>query len=578
MEHITLPNLFFQKALENSDKPFLWAKRNKEWKSLSWHETEIKVKQVAAGLKYHGIMPGDKIIIVSENRPEWIISDLAINTLNAITVPAYVTNTEDDHRYIIEHSDAKAVIVSDNIIANRIALALSKVNSCKLLITMDEYSGFMPEGLKVESYEKLTQIGEENISTALHNLNTIDKDDICCLIYTSGTGGRPKGVMLTHKSIYHNILGADDLVKQVGDIEHTYLSLVPLSHAYEHMAIFLQIYLGAQIYFAEGPEKFAANLLEVSPTLSTAVPRLFEVLYDRIRIQIKNSGKLLQFAFNRTVNLGKKNLFNELNFIEKIEHNTYCKLIRNRITKRLGGRLSAFISGGSALNPDIGYFFLSLGVQIIQGYGPVSASPLISANPPVKVKIETVGPPIKGVEVKLSDDGELLVKGDGVMKGYWKQEKETSETIIDGWLHTGDLADIDNDGYISIKDRKKEIIVNSGGDNIAPVRPEASLTFQDIILQAMVSGDRRPYLVALIVTEPEMVRDMSEEDIEKEVSLAVKKANENLSQIEKIRQYIIINEPFSTDNGMLTPTMKLRRHMINENYGNQLDGLYKKNS
>ena len=288
MEHITLPNLFFQKALENSDKPFLWAKRNKEWKSLSWHETEIKVKQVAAGLKYHGIMPGDKIIIVSENRPEWIISDLAINTLNAITVPAYVTNTEDDHRYIIEHSDAKAVIVSDNIIANRIALALSKVNSCKLLITMDEYSGFMPEGLKVESYEKLTQIGEENISTALHNLNTIDKDDICCLIYTSGTGGRLKGVMLTHKSIYHNILGADDLVKQVGDIEHTYLSLVPLSHAYEHMAIFLQIYLGAQIYFAEGPEKFAANLLEVSPTLSTAVPRLFEVLYDRIRIQIKN--------------------------------------------------------------------------------------------------------------------------------------------------------------------------------------------------------------------------------------------------------------------------------------------------
>ena len=578
MEHITLPNLFFQKALENADKPFLWAKKEHEWKSLSWRETEVKVKKVAAGLKYHGIMPGDKIIIVSENRPEWIISDLAINTLNAITVPAYVTNTEDDHRYIIEHSDAKAVIVSDNILANRIALALSKVSSCKLLITMDEYSGFMPEGLKVESYEKLAQIGEENISTALHNLNTIDKDDICCLIYTSGTGGRPKGVMLTHKSIYHNILGADNLVKEVGDIEHTYLSLVPLSHAYEHMAIFLQIYLGSQIYFAEGPEKFASNLLEVSPTLSTAVPRLFEVLYDRIRIQIKNSGKLLEFAFNRTVKLGKKNLFNELNFIEKIEYHSYCSLIRKRISKRLGGKLSAFISGGSALNPDIGYFFLSLGVQIIQGYGQTEASPLISANPPVKVKIETVGPPIKGVEVKLSDDGELLVKGDGVMKGYWKQEKETSETIIDGWLHTGDLADIDNDGYISIKDRKKEIIVNSGGDNIAPVRPEASLTFQDIILQAMVSGDRRPYLVALIVTEPEMVKDMSEEDIEKEVSLAVKKANENLSQIEKIRQYIIINEPFSTDNGMLTPTMKLRRHMINENYGNQLDSLYKKNS
>ena len=576
MEHITLPNLFFQKALENSDKPFLWAKKEGEWKSLSWQQTEIKVKQVAAGLKYHGILPGDKVIIVSENRPECIISDLAINTLNAITVPAYTTNTEDDHRYIIEHSDAKAVIVSNNTLANRIALALSKVDSCNLLITIDEYRGFMPEGLKVESFEKLLHIGEENLSTALHNLNTIDKDDICCLIYTSGTGGRPKGVMLTHRSIYHNILGADELVKQVGDIDHTYLSLVPYSHAYEHMAIFLQIYLGAQIYFSEGPDKFAANLLEVAPTLSTAVPRLFEVLYDRIRIQIKNSGKLLEFAFNRTVKLGKKNLFNELNFIEKIEHNTYCKLIRNRITKRLGGRLSAFISGGSALNPDIGYFFLSLGVQIIQGYGQTEASPLISANPPIKVKVETVGPPIKGVEVKLSKEGELLVKGEGVMKGYWKQEKETSETIIDGWLHTGDIADIDEDGYIIIKDRKKEIIVNSGGDNIAPVRPETSLTFQDVILQAMVIGDRRPYLVALIVVDPEISKNKSEEELNIEVSNAVKKANENLSLVEKIKKYIIIKEPLSTDNGMLTPTMKIRRHMVNEVYGEQLNNLYKK--
>ena len=227
------------------------------------------------------------------------------------------------------------------------------------------------------------------------------------------------------------------------------------------------------------------------------------------------------------------------------------------------------------MNPDIGYFFLSLGVQIIQGYGQTEASPLISANPPSKIKIETVGPPIRGVEVKLSDEGELLVKGDGVMKGYWKQDKETADTIKDGWLYTGDLAEIDNDGYIIIKDRKKEIIVNSGGDNIAPVRPEASLTIQNIILQAMVTGDRRPYLVALIVVDPEQIKDKSEDDINNEVALAVEKANEKLSQVEKVRRYIVINEPFSTDNGMLTPTMKIRRHMVNEVYGEQLDGLYK---
>lgn len=576
MEHITLPNLFFQKAMEKPNEPFLWAKVEGTWESLSWSETEKKVKQLAAGLKHLGIKPGDKIVIVSENRPEWIISDLAINTLNAVTVPAYTTNTEDDHKYIIEHSDAKAIIVSNNIIGNRIALALSNVSNCNLLVTIDPYSGFMPEGLEIQSFDNLLKIGEENFSTALHHLNTIDKDDTCCLIYTSGTGGRPKGVMLTHNSIYHNILGANDLVMEVGDINHTYLSLVPLSHAYEHMAIFLQIYLGAQIYFAEGPDKFAANLLEVTPTLSTAVPRLFEVLYDRIRIQIKNSGKILEFMFNRTIKLGKKNIFNQLNFFEKIEYYSYCSLVRKKISKRLGGKLSAFISGGSALNPDIGYFFLSLGVQIIQGYGQTEASPLISANPPSKIKIETVGPPIRGVEVKLSDEGELLVKGDGVMKGYWKQDKETADTIKDGWLYTGDLAEIDNDGYIIIKDRKKEIIVNSGGDNIAPVRPEASLTIQNIILQAMVTGDRRPYLVALIVVDPEQIKDKSEDQINNEVAVAVEKANEKLSQVEKVRRYIVIDEPFSTDNGMLTPTMKIRRHMVNEVYGEQLDGLYKK--
>ena len=576
MEHITLPNLFFQKAMEKPNEPFLWAKVEGTWESLSWSETEKKVKQLAAGLKHLGIKPGDKVVIVSENRPEWIISDLAINTLNAVTVPAYTTNTEDDHKYIIEHSDAKAIIVSNNIIGNRIALALSNVSNCNLLVTIDPYSGFMPEGLEIESFDNLLKIGEKNFSTALHHLNTIDKDDTCCLIYTSGTGGRPKGVMLTHNSIYHNILGANDLVMEVGDINHTYLSLVPLSHAYEHMAIFLQIYLGAQIYFAEGPDKFAANLLEVTPTLSTAVPRLFEVLYDRIRIQIKNSGKILEFMFNRTIKLGKKNIFNQLNFFEKIEYHSYCYLVRKKISKRLGGKLSAFISGGSALNPDIGYFFLSLGVQIIQGYGQTEASPLISANPPSKIKIETVGPPVRGVEVKLSDEGELLVKGDGVMKGYWKQDKETADTIKDGWLYTGDLAEIDNDGYIIIKDRKKEIIVNSGGDNIAPVRPEASLTIQNIILQAMVTGDRRPYLVALIVVDPEQIKDKSEDQINNEVAVAVEKANEKLSQVEKVRRYIVIDEPFSTDNGMLTPTMKIRRHMVNEVYGEQLDGLYKK--
>ena len=577
MEHITLPNLFFERSLEMDEKPFLWKKQNGQWLSSSWKETEERVKQVAAGLKSYGIGPGDKVVIVSENRPEWVISNIAIITLGAITVPAFITNTEEDHRYIIEHSEAKAVLVSNNVLANRIALAINKNEICKLLIIIDEYQGFTPEHLKITGFEELLDIGKNDIKSSLYNLNIIERDDVSCIIYTSGTGGRPKGVMLTHKSIYSNLIGAEELVMQVGKIDHTYLSLVPLAHAYEYMAIFLQIYIRAQIYFSEGPEKFASNLLEVSPTLSTAVPRLFEILYDRIKLQIRLQGKILEFAFFRTLKLGKKNLTEKLNFLEKLEHYTYCSLVRKKISKRFGGKLVAFISGGAALNPDIGYFFFSLGIRIIQGYGQTESSPLISANPPNKPKIETVGPAIKGVEVKLSDENELLVKGDCVMKGYWKQEKETAETIIDGWLHTGDIAKIDSEGYITIIDRKKEIIVNSGGDNIAPVRPESALTFHSIIQQAMVSGDRRPYLVAIIVPDPELSKKLNEDELEKNITEAVNEANKNLSQIEKIRKYIVVSEPFSTDNGMFTATMKIRRHKVREAYGETLDALYKNN-
>jgi long-chain acyl-CoA synthetase len=295
------------------------------------------------------------VVIVSENRPEWVISNLAIITLGAITVPAFITNTEEDHRYIIEHAEAKAVIVSNNVLANRVALAINKNEICKLLIIIDEYQGFTPEHLKITSFEDLLDIGKNDVKSSSYNLNIIERDDVSCIIYTSGTGGRPKGVMLTHKSIYSNLIGADELVRQVGKMDHTYLSLVPLAHAYEYMAIFLQIYIRAKIYFSDVPEKFASNLLEVSPTLSTAVPRLFEILYDKIKLQIRLQGKILEFAFSRTLKLGKKNLIEKLNFLEKLENNTYCSLIRKRISKRFGGKLEAFISGGAALNPDIGY-------------------------------------------------------------------------------------------------------------------------------------------------------------------------------------------------------------------------------
>ena len=571
----SLNKLFFDRAEQYNEKPFLWTKKNKEWIPLTWNETSLKVKEFAGGLRSLGVKPGDKIVIVSENRPEWIIADLAINLIGAITVPAYTTNTEDDHHYILEHSDAKAVIASNNILANRVALATTRTNLCKILITLDNYSGFEPDNLKIIKFEEVGDFGKNNIETALDHFEDIQPDDVSCIIYTSGTGGRPKGVMLTHKNIFSNLQGAEDLLEIIGKKDNKYLSLIPLSHSYEHTAgLYLQIDLGSQIYFCEGPEKFSQNLNEVSPTLTTAVPRIFEVIHDRIKIQMKNQNPVVKFIFNRAVEVGIKRHYHGLNLLENIEYRSYTSLIRKKINKQLGGNLRAFVSGGAALNPEIGDFFIGLGVKILQGYGQTEASPLISANRPEKIRIETVGPAVKGVEAKLTEEGELIVKGDCVMKGYWKDEKATSETIIDGWLHTGDIATIAEDGFITITGRKKELIVNSGGDNIAPARPEAALTFQETIFQSMVIGDRRPYLVAVIVPEVEKTKSLGEKEINEIISSEVKKANEGLSSIEKIRKFIIAKEPFSTENGLLTPTMKVKRHKVFEIYGETLDDLY----
>ena len=523
----SLNKLFFDRAEQYNEKPFLWTKKNKEWIPLTWNETSLKVKEFAGGLRSLGVKPGDKIVIVSENRPEWIIADLAINLIGAITVPAYTTNTEDDHHYILEHSDAKAVIASNNILANRVALATTRTNLCKILITLDNYSGFEPDNLKIIKFEEVGDFGKNNIETALDHFEDIQPDDVSCIIYTSGTGGRPKGVMLTHKNIFSNLQGAEDLLEIIGKKDNKYLSLIPLSHSYEHTAgLYLQIDLGSQIYFCEGPEKFSQNLNEVSPTLTTAVPRIFEVIHDRIKIQMKNQNPIIKFIFNRAVKVGIKRHHHGLNLLENIEY-----------------RIAA-------------------------------ASGTPEPNRPEKIRIETVGPAVKGVEAKLTEEGELIVKGDCVMKGYWKDEKATSETIIDGWLHTGDIATIAEDGFITITGRKKELIVNSGGDNIAPARPEAALTFQETIFQSMVIGDRRPYLVAVIVPEVEKTKSLGEKEINEIISSEVKKANEGLSSIEKIRKFIIAKEPFSTENGLLTPTMKVKRHKVFEIYGETLDDLY----
>jgi len=574
-----LPAAFFAVAADNGGKILLAAKRNGEWQTMTYAEVADHVRRLAAALINQGIKPGDKIFISSENRPEWAIADLAIMAIGAVVVPSFVTNTIDDFAYIMGHSDAVLAITSGGELARKVAAATQRVDEVDRLIIMDETDDLNAAGLQVWRWSDLIETSLP-LADLEERMSGMAGDDVCCFIYTSGTGGRPKGVMLTHRSIQANIDAAIDLLAEGGVAEdQRFLSLLPLSHSYEHTAgMHLPFQTRSEVWYCESADQIANNLAEVAPTLMTAVPRLYEVLHDRITRGIKAKGGVSEKLFHAAVRIGVKQIRNErLSVGEAMLNPVLDRLVRRKVKSRLGGRLNYFVSGGAALNPDIGEFFMSLGVKILQGYGQTEASPLISANRPAQIKIASVGPAVRGVEVILSDDGEILTRGDMLMKGYWKDEKATAQTIKKGWLHTGDLGEIDDDGYITITGRKKDIIVNSGGDNIAPSRVEGVLTIEPEIEQVMVDGDKKPWLAAVVVPAPDLVQSSSSEAVQAAVAEAINRANQRLSKLEQVRRFLIADEPFTTDNSQMTATLKTRRHVIRAVYGERLDALYPKN-
>ena len=588
-----LPTMFFDQARALGSKSFLWAKVDKEWRGTSYAEARETVIKLAKGLISLGVEPGDRVVIVSENRPEWAILDLAVMATGAISVPAYVTNTVDDHLYILEHSGARIALVSTEKLAKRLIPAARSAEACDTVISIEVPKDATAAGVAVHGWNEVMAKGDALDLDIEQQARGIAREDVACFIYTSGTGGRPKGVMLTHRSLLANCDGAHGLLETYGLGDEIFLSLLPLSHSYEHTCgLFFPISIGAQIYYCEGPDQLAANLTEVRPTIMTAVPRLYEVLHDRILRGVDRQGGKKAELFQEAVRLGIKKYEDprSLTLIERLKDVLLTLLVRKKVGQRFGGRLKAFVSGGAALNPDIGKFFLALNVDLLQGYGQTEASPVVSANLPSKIKIHTVGPALRGVQVRIAEDGEILIAGDLLMKGYWHDPDTTASTIVDGWLHTGDIGRIDEDGYIEITDRKKDIIVNSGGDNISPARLEGKLTIQSAIHQAMVYGDKRPYLVAVIVPEQSFVDDwasangktanlevLCEDDgFRKAIAAVLETVNKDLAQIEKIRRFTIASAPFTTDNGMMTPTLKNRRHKIRESYWEALDALYGK--
>ena len=589
------PNLvamFFARAKEKGDAPFLWANEAGAWRATSWLSAAEQVARLAAALKRIGLVRGDRVMLVSENRPEWLISDLAIMAAGCVTVPAYITNTERDHQHILDDSGARAVIVSTQKLARPLLPAAIRSSTCEHAIGLDKLPSGQAGDVQFHSWADLAGAGPADVAACAAAAD-FAREDLACIIYTSGTGGAPRGVMQHHGAILHNIEGCVALIAEdFGWDDEVFLSFLPASHAYEHTGGQLfPIGLAAEIYYSEGLEKLASNIEEVRPTIMVVVPRLFEVLRQRILNQVEKQGKLTNYLLGRALSIGAKGYGGSIPVWDRPMDFFLGRTLRPKIAARFGGRIKAMVSGGAPLNPEVGIFFHSLGLTFLQGYGQTESAPVISCNrPSVGLKMDTVGPPLKNTEVKIAEDGEILVRGELVMQGYWRNPAQTERTLIDGWLHTGDVGHIDTKGRIVITDRKKDIIVLDKGDNVAPQRVEGMLTLQQEIVQAMVTGDKRPYLVGLIVPDPEWSAEWCvanhrkcdfatlahDPDYVKALSAAVDRVNAELSVIEKVRRFIVADEPFTVENQMLTPSIKIRRHVIKEVYGERLDALYKR--
>jgi long-chain acyl-CoA synthetase len=554
---------YLQYKQQNKNENFLNSIKDSQNK-YSWEETYISVIKLSKEIKKY-INKGDRCLIISENRPEWMISDLSIMLASGVTVPAYTTYVERDYEYIIDDCKPTLIFVSGKTQYDKIKNMVFKKNFIKKIIFFD-YINNLDKNFNLDICEILNN--NEKINKEILNI-TINRQDPACIIYTSGTQGNPKGVVLSHGGILNNCEGSCELLKSIISKKPVFLTWLPLSHSYEHTIQFVQIAIAAKVFYAESIEKLIKNMNDCSPDIMTAVPRFYQNLYQKINASFDKNRGLKKILIKNTIKLGKKKLFKvKFTIIEKLVNFICDNLVRKKIKKQFGGKLKAFVSGGGALDKEVGSFLNAIGLPTLQGYGLTETSPVVSCNPINDIRVETVGPPFKGNEVKIADDGEILIKGENVMLGYWNNELETKKVLKNGWLHTGDIGAFDNN-YLIITDRKKDIIITPGGDNISPIKIENDLLRLNFIEQVVVYGDNKPYLVALIVLTPEQ-KDLLNEDIQKEIE----KINRNLTKIEKIKKYFTTRKQFTIENGMLTPTLKLKRYKIIEKYKKEFEKLY----
>jgi long-chain acyl-CoA synthetase len=542
----TWPNLasmMFDLARKWPHKPLFRAYRDNAWHGTNWAEFARMAASCARHMRTQGISAGDRVVICAENRPDYPIAEVALMAIRAVPVPTYTTNTIADHTHILRDSRARAVIVSSGLLAERMRAAGETADGLDLLLEMgsEQWSAMLADTAPPDD--------------VMRDAEMIPPTAMACLIYTSGTGGAPRGVMLPHRCILSNCRGAFELVRPLRLTDEIYLSYLPLSHSYEHtVGNFFFASLGSEIVYSRGAEHLAADMLQIRPTILTAVPRVLEIIRGRVMTQVTRQAAWKQHLFNRAMDVGYKRLDGtHLSLFERLIDPILDYLVRSKVRDRFGGRLKAAVSGGARLEPDVGRFFLALGILLLQGYGQTEAGPVISATQPEAIRIDTVGPPLLGVELRLANDGEILVRGDLVMDGYWGRPQETALAIQDGWLHTGDIGSIDERGNLRITDRKKDIIVLSGGENVSPAKIEGMLMAEPEIAQAVVAGDGRTGLTALLVA--------AEGHDEVSVALALTRTNHRLSVTERIRRHALV-PAFTVENGLLTPTHKIRRLMV----------------
>ncbi len=553
--------IFFENYKKNQNKDFLHFLENGRYKPLKWEETNQKINSLSNFFSENNVIKGDRILLVSENRPEWLISDLAIINLGAITVPNYTTYTEKDFSFIIKNCTPKGLIVSNSQLFEKVISAAKGLSyDFKFVIQFESGS--------LSNVKYYNDIKNSNFASK----GKISRKDPACIIYTSGTQGNPKGVILSHGGIISNCEGALEIVKKIKKDNFKFLTWLPLSHSYEHTIQFVQIAVGAKIYYSTKIEQLLENIKLAKPDIMTAVPRFYNNLYSKMNTGASKASGIKKWLFFQTVKIGTKIFLKQsTSFKEKLINIFVDILVRKKVNKNFGGNLKAFVSGGGPLDSNVGIFLNALGLKTLQGYGLTETSPVVTCNPIDKIKIDTVGLPLKNVKVKIAPDGEILVKGENVMLGYWRNENATQEILKDQWLYTGDIGEIDSDGYLKITDRKKDIIVSSGGDNISPSKIENLLCLNNEIEQAYVHGDNEKYLSCLLVLNKNL------EINNEQIKIIIENVNKNLTIVEKIKKFHVIDEEFTIENDLMTPTMKIKRHKIKDKYKNILENFYKKN-